>query len=111
MKLRWKPLHCIRGLATALQINTVAVQSCVCELKYCGVSAFSGRLWATLPALKRFGFFRLPPDLLRGQGPTHHSRRSDMFAASSSLSLRKSADYKRLLDTVFVVLADTFDTV
>jgi len=25
--------------------------------------------------------------------------------------LRKSADYKRLIDTVFVVLADIFDTV
>jgi hypothetical protein len=88
MNLHWKPLHCVHGLATVLQINTVAVQSFMCELKYCGLSAFSG-LWATLSALKLFGFFRLPRCLSRGQGPTHHSRSSDVYVASASLSPAK----------------------
>ena len=83
MNLHWKPLHSLCGLATTLQINTVSVQSCMCELKYCGLSDFSGPSFA----LKLFGFFRLPHGLSRGQGPTHHSRSSDMYVASASLSL------------------------
>ena len=67
------------------------------------------RLWATLSALKLYGFFRLPRGLSRGQGPTQHSRSRDIYVASASLSLRKPTDNKRLIDTVFVDVAETFD--
>ena len=58
MNLHWKPLHCLCGLATALQISTVAVQSCICELKYCGLTAFSGPSVGNIGSLEAFRLFQ-----------------------------------------------------
>jgi len=57
MNLHCKPLHSLRGLATVLRINTVAVQSCICELKYCGLPAFSEPSVGNIVCLEAFRLF------------------------------------------------------
>ena len=111
VNLHWKPLHCVSGLATALQINTVAVQSCMYELKYCGLSAFSGPSVGNIVCLEAFRPF--PATTWPFTSPGYYTPQPEFrhVCRLRLACLRKSADYKRLIDTVFVVLADIFDTV